>query len=130
VGKVISLLFAPAQNPCLVQQSARPRFCLVDLSPFRNRVLFGSIGATAAGKSILQHSCLMREQPLILSTFCADVKAYVRLRNSPIHQNPVVSLTGWSSGELRSFPGDLNTICLLDCPKQEANLPCKRLGRF
>ncbi len=81
VSEIISLLFAPAQDSCLVEQSVLLHFFLVDPLPLRDTRLSGSIRPAAAHHSILQNSRRMRKQPLILFTFCAAVKAYLRLMN-------------------------------------------------
>ena len=59
VGEIISFLLAPAEDSCLRLQSALLRFCLVHSLPFRDRVLFGSIGPAASHHSILQDSRLV-----------------------------------------------------------------------
>ena len=79
LSEIISLLFAPAQDSCLVEQSVLLHFFLVDPLPLRDTRLSGSIRPAAAHHSILQNSRRMRKQPLILFTFCAEVKTYLRL---------------------------------------------------
>ena len=79
VSKVVLLLFAPAQHSCLVEHSALLHFSLVDPLPLRDTRRSGSIRPAAAHHSVLQNSRRMREQPLILFTFCAGVKTYLRL---------------------------------------------------
>ena len=79
MSKVVLLLFAPAQHSCLVEHSALLHFFLVDPLPLRDTRRSGSIRPAAAHHSVLQNSRRMREQPLILFTFCAEVKTYLRL---------------------------------------------------
>ena len=66
MGKVISLLFAPTQDPCLIKQSALVRSC-----------------PAAPQHSILQNPRGMGKQPTVLFTFCADVEAYLRTDKLP-----------------------------------------------
>jgi hypothetical protein len=61
VRVVISLLFAPAQDPSLMQQSTSLCNCLVGFLPLGDIVLLGPIATSAPHKSILQRSGRMLE---------------------------------------------------------------------
>ena len=79
MGEVVTLFLAPTQDPRLIQQSPFLRFFLVDLFPLWDTVRCGSICHAATHYSVLQYPRGMRKQTLILSTFCAQVKAHLRL---------------------------------------------------
>ena len=85
VSEIVSLLFAPAEDPCLMQHSAPVRFFKVDFFPLWSRGPSGAIATPAAREPILQNSCRVLEQPFIFRAFCANVESYLRLMEGPIH---------------------------------------------
>ena len=68
-----------------MQQPPLFRFFQVDFFPLGNTGPSGPVAAPAPSKPILQNSRLVVEQELIFFAFCANVEAYLRFMECPIH---------------------------------------------
>jgi hypothetical protein len=68
-----------------MQQPSFFRFFQVDFFPLGNAGPLGPVAAPAPRQPILQNSRLVVEHKLIFFAFCADVEAYLRLMECPIH---------------------------------------------
>ncbi len=68
-----------------MQQLSFCRLFQIDFFPLGNAGMSGPVAAPAARQPILENSRLVVEQKLIFFAFCAEVEAYLRLMECPIH---------------------------------------------
>ena len=63
---------------------------LMDSFPLGDGNLLSPVAAPKPYELILQHSCRMLEQILVLRAFCANIKPHFRPMNCPIHYWPTI----------------------------------------